>query len=179
MELRDWLTIAALLIGPILAVQVSERLSKRKEEKNRKIELFQKLMSTRATRLNPIHVEALNMIDLTFYGDRPVIDAWRLYLDQLTQDPEVEGWGQKCLDLMNDLLLIMSKSVGFEIDPLTIKKVWYFPKAHGQTENEWNEIRKTLLVLLQQVQQKGLDKLGLEETKGEPKKILEIKGPEL
>lgn len=60
--------IAAVILGPILAVQVQKRIEKLREKWGRKNHLFQILMSTRASRLSPDHVQALNMIDLVFYG---------------------------------------------------------------------------------------------------------------
>ncbi len=177
MELRDWLTIIALILGPILAVQITELLARRKESKQKKLDLFQKLMSTRATRLSPIHVEALNMIDLTFYGEKPVIEAWRMYLDHLGTDSTTEGWNQRVLDLLNDLLFKMSKSVGYDIDMLTIKNVCYTPVAHSQMEKEWNEIRKTILLVLQKVGTKiNLDEMKIiPKTEDEKPKIEEVK----
>ena len=38
-------------------------------------------MATRAARLSMEHVQALNMIDITFNGEQKIIDAWNLYRD--------------------------------------------------------------------------------------------------
>jgi len=40
------------------------------ERRNRKAWLFHSLMAPRAARVSPEHVQALNMIDLVFYGKR-------------------------------------------------------------------------------------------------------------
>jgi hypothetical protein len=142
MELRDILTIIAIILGPILAIVVSEILTSLKEKRKRKVRLFETLMATRASRVSQAHVEALNMIDLTFYGDKKVIDTWKLYLAQIREDSKSEGWGQRCLDLMNEMFLAMSISLGFDIDKLTIKKGWYLPQGHGWIEEEQETIRK-------------------------------------
>ena len=49
--------------------------------------IFRTLMATRATRLSAEHVQALNGIELTFYGggkkEKKVLEAWKAYHDHL------------------------------------------------------------------------------------------------
>jgi hypothetical protein len=68
MRLADWLTITAILLGPILAVQISQWLDRRRDRLYRKIWVFQTLMATRVTTLNQEHVRALNAIEFEFHG---------------------------------------------------------------------------------------------------------------
>ena len=49
MTISDWLMIAAVLSGPILAVQVQKAIESWKESKHRKTAIFKTLMSTRRT----------------------------------------------------------------------------------------------------------------------------------
>jgi hypothetical protein len=91
----DWLIVAATIAGPVLAVQAQKWIERFRERRGRKLWVFQQLLATRAARLSADHVQALNMIDLVFYGsyffgihrrskgEQAVIDAWREYLDQL------------------------------------------------------------------------------------------------
>jgi hypothetical protein len=134
LEVRDWVSIAAIIIGPVFAVLASMWLSKRSQKRERKINLFRTLMSTRAKTISPEHVEALNMIDLTFYGDKKVIAAWKLYSDHLNTrtdtEEEKKAWIATTPQLLNALLLTMSSELGFDIDLLTIKKDAYSPVAH-------------------------------------------------
>ncbi|MFL6214209.1 MAG: DUF6680 family protein, partial [Blastocatellia bacterium] len=50
MRLVDWLTIAAIVLGPIIAIRISTFLERRKENKRRKEYVFRTLMATRASR---------------------------------------------------------------------------------------------------------------------------------
>ena len=88
------LTIVAILVAPFLAVQASEKLSENKEIKKRKLDIFRDLMATRATGLSPKHVEALNKIDVEFYGkdkkSKDVIVAWKEYHDHLNIALKIE-----------------------------------------------------------------------------------------
>ena len=68
MSLTDALMVAAVLLAPLIAIQVSVFLEIRREKRQRRLKLFRTLMMTRAARLVPDHVNALNMIDIEFSG---------------------------------------------------------------------------------------------------------------
>ena len=133
------LTVLAILIAPFLAVQVSEKLNERKEARKRKMGIFSVLMATRATGLSPKHVEALNRIDIEFYGISEVTDAWKEYNDHLSQALNIavdnkegwETWGSKREDLLVALLSEMATYLGYKFDNVHIKRGHYYPKAYG------------------------------------------------
>ena len=56
------LTIIAIVIGPMVALWLQGILGERREQRNRKLVIFKELMATRAARLNPRHVDALNAV---------------------------------------------------------------------------------------------------------------------
>lgn len=68
MDTKDIIMTSAVILGPILAVQAQKVIEKFQETRKRRMALFKTLMSTRAERLNRDHVQALNMIDIDFYG---------------------------------------------------------------------------------------------------------------
>ena len=70
MQTKDWITVIAVIAGPILAVQAQKFVESFREKKQRRSAIFKTLMSTRAERLHREHVQALNMIDIEFYGRR-------------------------------------------------------------------------------------------------------------
>lgn len=158
MEPRDWLTIAAIIIGPILAVQIQNIIQYTKEIKNRKMQIFKALMATRATPLYPAHVEALNMIDIEFYNDKKVVESWKLLLDNFSnypQDPKKEDYqiklsqcSDKSNDLLVDLLYEISKVLDYKFDKVLIKRGCYIPKGHGDFQLEQDLIRKGLVQVL-------------------------------
>lgn len=62
-------------------------------------------MATRGAKVSPDHVEALNMIDIEFYGrrsgrrsraEKSVVDAWKIYLDWLSK-PSPTNQDELCL----------------------------------------------------------------------------------
>ena len=66
------LGLLAVLLSPLIALQVSDRLQQSRERRQRKVHVFRTLMATRAAALAPDHVQALNVIDVEFYGSEPV-----------------------------------------------------------------------------------------------------------
>lgn len=95
MDKKGWLLIFSTILGPIPAVQTQKWVELAGDRRNRKAWIFQALMATRANRTDVTHVQALNMIELGFYGrklfgihkrtksEQAVLDAWKEYLDQL------------------------------------------------------------------------------------------------
>ncbi|GFE81311.1 hypothetical protein GCM10011487_33110 [Steroidobacter agaridevorans] len=160
---RDWSVIIATIAGPILAVQAQKWLERLRERRNRKLWVFQQLMATRASRLSNDHVQALNMIDLVFYGthffgihrrtkgETSVVEAWHEYHDHLGNkfdDSTFAIWNTKGDELFINLLFAIATDVHFKFDRVQLKKGSYSPIAHGNLEHEQNLIRKSVLKLL-------------------------------
>ncbi len=155
MTLTDLLTILAILLAPIVAVQVQKRLELFREESGRKLRIFKTLMATRGATISPEHVQALNMIDLEFQGKqyRNVTNAWKNYLDHLNSYPKDDEqlqmlWNDKRSDFLTSLLIEMGNSLGYEFDAVHVKKAFYIPEAHDQIEKENILIRRGLVTLL-------------------------------
>ena len=153
--------IAAVLLGPIFAVQVQKAIESWKEDKQRKIGIFKTLMSTRRTTLSPRHVEALNMIDIEFSQKKPkekkVIEAWKIYLDHLNKpqlqhdDPDfrvkLDQWNEQSNSYLVDLLKVMGICLGYDFDKVHLMKGAYSPQGHANIEMEQNLIRRFIVEL--------------------------------
>lgn len=166
MKVSDWMMVLATLLGPILAVQAQKWVERARERQGRKDFIFQTLMATRAARLSAEHVRALNMIELTFYGtkflgrhrqsatDRAVIIAWREYLDHFNNLPPnpsndmMSRWVDSGVEMFVTLLEKMAISLNYEFDRVQLKKGAYAPMAHGQLEQDHDEIRQGIKDLL-------------------------------
>ena len=158
MTTNDWLTIIAIILGPILAVQIQNLIQRIKETKDRKEQIFKTLMATRAAPLYVSHVEALNLIDIEFYKNKEIVNAWKLLLDNLSnypQNPDNEDYSarlsqcsERSNELLTDLLFEMAKVLGYKFDKVLIKRGCYIPKGHGEYQFEQDSIRKGLLQVL-------------------------------
>lgn len=156
MELEDVLTILAIIIGPIVAVQLEKCLQRNRDVKERKIFIFKTLMASRGSTLSLSHVEALNRIDLEFSNKekyRKVIGAWKEYFDNLGQkydgNDEFRTWAAKNEELLANLLYEMGLSLGYKFDKVLIKRNIYAPVGHAKIEREYEMIREGLLKLFQ------------------------------
>ena len=154
-KITDIVMILAVVIGPIVAVQLTRYLDNKKEERERKLQVFKTLMETRAYNVSWQHVAALNRIDVEFYKNKKVITAWKEYLDQLNS-PITDNnlWADKRLNLFVELLYIMAQSLNYDFDKTHIKNSSYSPKAHGSffdeqhVRDELKSIRENALKML-------------------------------
>jgi len=153
MTIADWLMIAAVLLGPIIAVRLTRYLDNKKEERERKLQVFKTLMATRAYTVSWDHVVALNRIDLEFNGkikkEKDVIEAWKAYLDLLNEKGmSSEQWAIKRVELLVELLHTMARVLDYDFDKTHIKNSSYSPVAHGTIEEEQQALRAGLIEVL-------------------------------
>jgi len=154
----QWLgvvSVLAVLISPIFALEVQKRLDDRRASLDRKMTIFRKLMNTRATQMSPAHVEALNGIEVEFYAtsgpDKKVLDAWRMYINHLnrpTGDGEaLNRWVEAKSGLLIELLYQMAQRLKYDIDKVAIEKNVYHPKGFVEIEAEQHALRKAALAV--------------------------------
>lgn len=146
-SLESWLTIAAIIIGPLAALTIQKWIEDRRARKNRQIQIFRDLMANRASRLAPAYVQALNGIETEFFGQVNVIEAWRVFVDHLytphsPDDTTLTRWNDRVTELLTKLLLEMGESLGYHFDQVTLKKNAYYPTGWGQIEAEQNQLRQ-------------------------------------
>lgn len=145
----------AVLVSPLFALEVQKRLEDRRASLDRKMAIFRKLMTTRATQMSPAHVEALNGIEVEFYAkggpDKKVLDAWRLYINHLNTQAgngdALNRWVDKKGDLLIDLLYEMSQRLKYDIDKVTMQKNAYHPLGFVEIETEQHALRKAALAV--------------------------------
>lgn len=152
-RLEEWLTVAAIVLGPLLAFAVQNYRDARRERTNRKLEIFRKLMLTLKLPLNPVHVDAINSIPVEFYDDHKVLDAWRLYASHLNQrhqpGDDIARWGERKFDLLVKLVHLIGQGLGYgTIDEAAIRDNTYVPQGYADVESEWQQIRKAWLDVL-------------------------------
>ncbi len=151
MDITDIIMIFAVFLGPIFAVQIQKYLEIKRESRNRKLYIFHTLMSTRATTLSQNHVTALNMIDIDFYRNKKVIDAWRIYYDHLNSQSSNESiiaWSEKCVELLVELLYTMAQYLEYDFDKVQLKRGCYRPMGHDDIESDQRKILKGLTSIL-------------------------------
>jgi hypothetical protein len=144
-------------------VQAQKAIEDLRQRNDRKMTVFAQLMATRAARVSPEHVRALNMVDIVFYGrlifgrryrskkEQAVLDAWKEYLDHLNtraDDKTLPLWTARGDELFTNLLFLISQDVGFTFDRVQLKKGAYSPVAHGDLEMESTLLRRGAIRVL-------------------------------
>ena len=145
--------ILAVIVGPIAAVRITRDLDEKRERRGRQLITFRTLMTTRANNLSPLHVEALNSIDLNFTGDskaeKAVREAWGVYLNWLSEkDISPDQWGIRRKELLTILLQKMAQCLDYDFDRGHIERAVYLPSGHGRLDMDQEAIRQGFRELL-------------------------------
>ncbi len=144
-------TILAILVAPIVALQIQKKTEDYKERKSKKLGIFKTLMATRANMVSLEHVQALNMIDIEFYNEKQIKNSWNIYRDHLNSHPYNQSedvknqWLEKGYHCLIDLLYEMSKFFDYNFNKVMLKNELYVPKAHQFVDVEQNIIRSKLV----------------------------------
>jgi Family of unknown function (DUF6680) len=145
-------TIFAIYYGPISALKVQRKLDEEREARTRKLYIFKTLMSYRATRMSPLYVQALNLIDVEFTEnneeERAVRNTWKELVDLYSNFKTTQNAVEKADDLNAALLAAMGKSLGYDFDTVHLKKGAYYPEYLGNVELEQHSLRRMVLELL-------------------------------
>jgi hypothetical protein len=148
----DWNTVAALVIGPMLALFAQRLLDHIREKRKQRVQLYLTVMSLRASWLHFDSMRALNSIDTIFdrASDQEVRSAWRSVIahgttkrpDGTEFEEEAKAWDDRLVDLRVDLYQLLGKAVGYNHTIDYIKTQIYAPQYHIDAEIEAMMIRK-------------------------------------
>lgn len=150
LKASEWIMIAAILVGPILAVVTQFIWQKYRQKRDLKLWVFGTMMSLRGIPLNPEFVRAVNFIDVVFYKNQKVRDRWKDVLAHLSSDaykPEnfTQQAFEKFRDLLSELLSEIAKDLGYEYDFTHFKERAWSPSWHVRADEEMAKLRKELL----------------------------------
>jgi hypothetical protein len=160
MQAKDWInilvlvaTIGAIILGPIAAVRITERKESERRKSERQYSIFHKLMKTRRLNLHAERVEALNLIQLEFYGDEAIISAYKNYVLHLgnaaPDDPERrKQFFEEREDLFFDLIHEVGEKLGYSFDRRQLDKFSYSPQGWVDDQNEVAVFRKLMIELI-------------------------------
>jgi len=152
LKASEWIMIAAIILGPILAVVTQLWWQHYKQRRDQKLWVFGTLMTNRAT-ITPDFVKALNFIDVVFYKNEVVRGKGKKLLTHLSSDaykaqPIAEATLEHTRDLLAELLVEMAKELGFGYDFTHIKENAYYPTALGTADAEQVQLRQKLIAAL-------------------------------
>ena len=114
MTINDYLTLAALIIIPIVAVVIAQWLQNRSEKRKDKMQIFKTLMTSRIYGWTPDSVNALNIIDIVYSDDNKVRAAWKDLNDKYRVTNPDQQHLKKIENAQYKLLEAMSNSLGYK-----------------------------------------------------------------
>ena len=152
-KLEEWLTIAAIIFWPLLALVIQRWRDLGREHRNRKLDVFRQLLLSLKVPMAQRHVDAINSIPLEFHERAEIIRAWRLYTSHLNNSnmlrQEPQRWGERKLDLLVDLVYKIGLHLNYEhIDEATLRDNVYVPQGYSDVEEQWRQIRQAWLQVL-------------------------------
>lgn len=166
MTVNDWLTIAAIVLGPIFGASLAVWLEARRAKRERRLDIFRTLMRTRRNPMWPDHVGALNLVEIEFQDHPKVIQNWKALFQHLgtehvrRQDEQTDKdmpqheqnernnryWLrllQERQEILTELLHAISKVVGFsKMEQLEIFKGGYTPQGWNDIDMEQAAVRR-------------------------------------
>lgn len=151
MDLFKVFELVAMLTSPLIAVQVSQYLNKRKLKHELRMDIFSVLMTTRSSPLDTRRVEALNSISIAFEGKsfEKVREAWRTYFAHLNTERTDLSWDKEQARLYTELLKTMATAVGFTLDVGELTLPGYIPTGIQDIMNDATAMRVALRDVLQ------------------------------
>lgn len=147
-------TILAILVGPLVALHISGRVAVLREARDRKYRVLSNLMSTRAARLDALHISALNLVELEFYKCPKVRTAYKNYVESLRKivpagEDERNNFLEDQDDLFSSLLVEIASELGFKFDKSDLGRLGYLPQAHANLFDNQLLIAQNLRELLE------------------------------
>ena len=129
MQAKDWITIVAVLLSPIIAVGVTlwhQKISAKRVDKKNILSII--MMYRGVTAREDDFIKAINLIDIYFSGNKEVIGLLRKYLHYLTKPLYETGEYHR---ILLDLILAMAKDLGYTSLKATDIMDHYYPEKYS------------------------------------------------
>ncbi len=147
------MSAAAIVAAPLIALWIQRRAEAEKALKDRRQAIFRALWVNRGRPIySAARVDALNMIDVDFFGEQKVQDAWEdlraHYFRQEHPGLNDEQIGAQREEKFATLLFEISQVLGYKFGRTHIRDTVYRPQLHLDFDGIEFETRKRVLDLL-------------------------------
>ena len=149
LKIAEWLTIFAIVIGPLLGVWLAEYLAKHKSQTERKHAIFRALWASRIGGMSHASTEALNLIPYEFQKNATVINTWRAYLATVNQrsiNPEENARLSSLIaPAYNELLFSIVEVLKIDIQQRDVLQGTYLPQGIADKHEQEEQMRKSFI----------------------------------
>ena len=139
------LIIATSLISGLLATLVTILWQKRTELRKNQLSIFETLMAHRYEISNEKNVFALNKIDIVFFKNKAVLEAYKNFKQEANDASWNKDKPNQIFDKYLRILEEMAKSLGYKNINWEVIKNYYFPEGLSSKIQEETLIRKAQL----------------------------------
>ena len=91
LKFSEWLTLAGIVLGPIIAVAITLIYESRRRKREGKNNIFKLLLNTRHMPSDGLYCVAINSIPAEFSTNKKVMEAWEAYLNEVRYKPTPEN----------------------------------------------------------------------------------------
>lgn len=146
--------LIAIVVGPIAAVLITRLMDNRSETRSRRYQVFRDLMRTRAAKISPPHVDALNLVEIEFHNFPNVKQAWQRYMENLFTSAPGDAGEQSNFFVRREQLFIkliqeVANTLGLKsVDITDVMTNNYYPMGWQNEQQEQQQARQLLIQLL-------------------------------
>ena len=126
-NIMEIIMIIAVILGPIIAVLISQKLAITSEKRKEKIFVLKTLLTCRTNKMNYNYVDVINSIDVVFVENKDVRTTCRKLIKIYFEDKGGTDEEKKCL---TELIEEITKDLGYK-NKITWKDIYeesYYPK---------------------------------------------------
>lgn len=162
--MMEIINIIALIIIPVIAVVIGQKLQVCSQKRNDKMQIFKTLMTSRIFGWTNESVQAMNLIDVVFADDKAVRKQWKICFDKMCVENPTDTDLSKIKLEREKLLEAMAKSLGYK-DIITWESVQnpYIPKGMTDLMAQQQAYQNNQSIIMEQMK-KMLQTNGKEET---------------
>ena len=161
--MKEIINIIALIIIPVLAVVIGQKLQVCSQKRNDKMQIFKILMTSRIFGWTNESVQAANLIDVVFADDKAVRKQWKICYDKMCVENPTDTDLSKIKLEREKLLEAMAKSLGYK-DIITWESIQnpYIPKGMTDLMAQQQAYQNNQSIIMEQMK-KMLQTNGKEE----------------
>lgn len=162
--MMEIINIIALIIIPVIAVVIGQKLQVCSQKRNDKMQIFKTLMTSRIFGWTNESVQAMNLIDVVFADDKAVRKQWKICFDKMCVENPTDTDLSKIKLEREKLLEAMAKSLGYK-DIITWESIQnpYIPKGMTDLMAQQQAYQNNQSIIMEQMK-KMLQTNGKEET---------------
>ncbi len=138
LQIYEWLTLIAILVGPVVAVTITLATEARRRTREQQTQTLRMLLSTRHLPSDPAYSTAINMIPVDFNRELGVMTAWNNYITTIRIRPTPEGVDAHQQDIITKqtkLIFQMTKSLDYKLDETDIQSTAYAAEGFINRDN--------------------------------------------